>query len=101
METVQDDFFSSPRLQQDWKAAEPNPELLTNAKIDYFSEKMRLYYKHSENQLYKILNFDKLQIAQTKHLVHFTTTLKLQEKLVRFVAKKTLAKPTNTQYGTN
>ena len=56
METVQDDFFSSPRLQQDWKAAEPNPELLTNAEMDYFLEKMRLYYKHSENQI--IQNFE-------------------------------------------
>ena len=54
-------FFSSPRLQQDWKAAEPNPELLTNAEMDYFLEKLRLYYKHSENQI--IQNFEFWQIA--------------------------------------
>ena len=31
-------FFLSPRLQQDWKATEPNPELLTNAEWDYLLE---------------------------------------------------------------
>ena len=38
-------FFSSLRLQQDWKAAESNPDILKNAEWDYFIERMRQYYK--------------------------------------------------------
>ena len=49
-------FFSSLRLQQDWKAAESNPEILKNAERDYFIERMRQYYKPTENQI--IQNFE-------------------------------------------
>ena len=81
-------FFSSPCLSQDWEAAEPNSELLTNAEWGYFLEKMRLYYKPTENQIAQNLNFNKLLSHQMKHLVHFATALKLQEKLVHFGAVK-------------
>ena len=49
--------------------------------------------------LYEILNFNKLLNYQTKHLVHFATVLKMQEKLLHKGCKKT-AKPRNMQYGT-
>ena len=55
-------FFSSLRLQQDWEAAESNPDILKNAEWDYFIERMRQHYKPTENQI--ILNFEFRQIMQ-------------------------------------
>ena len=36
-------FFSSLRLQQDWKVTESHTEILKNAEWDYFMERMRQY----------------------------------------------------------
>ena len=55
-------FFLLLRLQQDWKAAELNPEILKNAEWDYFIEQMRQYYKPTENHI--IQNFEFQQIMQ-------------------------------------
>ena len=84
-------FFSSSRLQLDWKAVEPNPETfdkMLNGTIflrqwDYIINLRRI-------KLYEILNSEKMLSYQTNYLVHFATTLKLQEKLVRFVTVKKL-----------
>ena len=55
-------FFSSLRLQQGWKAAESNPDILKNAEWDYCIERMRQYYKPTENHI--IRNFEFRQIMQ-------------------------------------
>ena len=55
-------FFSSLHLQQDWKVAESNPDILKNAEWDYFIDRMRQYYKPTENQI--IRNFEFRQILQ-------------------------------------
>ena len=101
IETVQDDFFHLLVYNTTRKLLNLIQSFWQMLKWTIFQRKWDYIINILKIKLYKILNFDKLQIAQTKHLVHFTTTLKLQEKLVRFVAKKTPAKPMNTQYGTN
>ena len=54
-------FLSSPRLQQDRKATETNPELLANVELDYIEEKMRLLYR---TMIIKIIrNFEIWQIS--------------------------------------
>ena len=53
-------FSSSPCSQKNCKAAETNPELMTNAEWDYYLEKMRLYYKPTENQIIRNAEFRKI-----------------------------------------
>ena len=52
-------FFASPRLIQDWRAAEPDA---TNVSWETFIEKMETYYKPTENRI--IRNFEFRQLSQ-------------------------------------
>ena len=58
-------FFLSHCLQKDWKATETNPELLTNAEWDFFFEKMRLYYKPTENEIIQKSEFQKIAVIKS------------------------------------
>ena len=53
-------FFSSPRMQQDWKAAKGT--LTNDVSWDAFLNAMRTYYKPTENHI--IRNFEFRQLEQ-------------------------------------
>ena len=55
-------FFDTIRLQQDWKAAENNPSLLIDCPRKHILQKMREYYKPTENVI--IHNYDFRQLSQ-------------------------------------
>ena len=55
-------FFATVRLQQDWKAAENNPSLLRDCPWKHFLQKMREYYKPTENFI--IRNYEFCQLSQ-------------------------------------
>ena len=58
-------FFATARLIQDWKAAEPNEVLSRDCTWDYFLQKLRSYYKPTENPI--IRNFEFRQLVQAKN----------------------------------
>ena len=58
-------FFATARLIQDWKAAEPNEVLSRDCTWDYFLQKLRPYYKPTENPI--IQNFEFRQLVQAKN----------------------------------
>ena len=58
-------FFATARLIQDWKAAEPNEVLSRDCTWDYFLQKLRSYYKPTENPI--IRNFQFRQLVQAKN----------------------------------
>ena len=55
-------FFCSIRMQQDWKAAEPDADKRSGCTWDYFLSKMRAFYKPTENST--IRNFEFRQLVQ-------------------------------------
>ena len=57
-------FFATLRLQQDWKAAEADTAVRNNCTWDMFLQKMRAYYKPTENRI--IRNFEFRQITQNR-----------------------------------
>ena len=58
-------LFGTARLIQDWKAAEPNEVLSRDYTWDYFLQKLRSYYKPTENPI--IRNFEFRQLIQAKN----------------------------------
>ena len=55
-------FFASVRLQQDWKAAEPDKDVARTCSWEDFLIKMRAYYKPTENRILR--NFEFRQLTQ-------------------------------------
>ena len=58
-------IFATARLIQDWKAAKPYEVLSRDCTWDYFLQKLRSYYKPTENPI--IRNFEFRQLVQAKN----------------------------------
>ena len=59
------EFFTTPRLIQDWKATESNEVLSRDCIWDYFIQILRLYYKPTKNPI--IRNFEFRKLVEAKH----------------------------------
>ena len=78
-------FFATARLIQDWKAAEPNEVLSRDCTWDYFLQKLRSYYKPTENPI--IRNFEFRQLVQAINKT-FSTFCNRVEAAGKTFAKK-------------
>ena len=77
-------FFASVRLQQDWKAAEPDKDVARTCSWEDFLIKMRAYYKPTENRILRNFEFRQLTQQPRETFNAFCTRVEAEGKNCHF-----------------